>query len=174
MISMDYFALFGITPAYQLDLHQLRERLRELQREYHPDRVAHLDDSARHQAVRQSALVNDAFDTLSHPVKRAHYLLRRQGVELPAESSTFADPTFLMEQLALRETLAEARAAADGDALFELRQQVQRSRKRLEQQLAEGFAAADAATTLIDDARRLTFFLKLEEEIGRAEEALDL
>lgn len=171
---MDYFALFGLTPAYDLDAELLRHRLRELQREYHPDRVAHLDDSARHQAVRQSALINDGYDTLSHPVKRAHYLLRRQGVELPEESSTFADPEFLMAQMALREDLADACAAADGDALFSLRQQVQRSRKQLEQQLAAGFSVASPSSTLIDDARRLTFFLKLEDEISRAEDALDL
>lgn len=171
---MDYFALFGLPVSYTIDDKQLRERLRELQREYHPDRVAHLDDSARHQAVRQSSMVNDGYETLRHPVKRAHYLLRRQGVELPPESSTFNDGSFLMEQMALREDLADARASRDSDALFTLRQQVQRSIKRLEGQLAAGFAAADNSAELIDDTRRLTFFLKLEDEIGRAEEALDL
>ena len=120
---MDYFALFGLAPAYDLDAEQLRHRLRELQREYHPDRVAHLDDSARHQAVRQSALINDAYETLSHPVKRAHYLLRTRGVALPPEFSTFSDGAFLMEQMALREDLADARANADSDTLLALRQQ---------------------------------------------------
>ena len=172
---MDYFALFGLAPAYDLDAEQLRHRLRELQREYHPDRVAHLDDSARHQAVRQSALINDAYETLSHPVKRAHYLLRTRGVALPPEFSTFSDGAFLMEQMALREDLADARANADSDTLLALRQQVQRAGKVLQARLAAGFAATTSdSPALIADAQRLTFYLKLEDEISRAEEALDL
>lgn len=172
---MDYYALFGLTPAYELDAELLRHRLRELQREYHPDRVAHLDDSARHQAVRQSALINDAYDTLSHPVKRAHYLLRLRGVVLPPESATFSDGAFLMEQMALREDLADASRSGDSDALLALRQQVRRASSALQAKLAGAFAApASDSSLLLADAQRLTFYLKLEDEINRAEEALDL
>lgn len=172
---MDYFALFGLAPSYELDAARLRQRLHELQREYHPDRVAHLDDSARHQAVRQSALINDAYDTLSQPVKRAHYLLRLRGVELPSDAATFSDTTFLMTQMELREELAEASDNGDSDALLALHQQVQRASKALQAQIAAAFAApACDGSLLIADVQRLTFYLKLEDEINRAEEALDL
>lgn len=170
---MNYFELFGLSPEYPVNDGALRRRFRELQREAHPDRVAHLDEKTRLAAVRQSAMVNDAYETLRHPVKRAHYLLTDAGFALPDESRTFGDTAFLMEQMALREALADAQEARDNDALLALRQQVSQSVSHHEDTLGALFAQTPwNVEQIIDESRRLTFFLKLDDELANAQEAL--
>ncbi len=75
--------------------------------------------------MQLTAQVNAAFQTLKDPVARARYLLGMQGVETSEDTDTAMDTNFLMEQMELRESLAEAREATDRHVRLEtLRQRV--------------------------------------------------
>ncbi|MGQ7109039.1 Fe-S protein assembly co-chaperone HscB, partial [Escherichia sp. TWPC-MK] len=64
-------------------------------------------------AVQQSATINQAWQTLRHPLMRAEYLLSLHGFDLASEQHTVRDTAFLMEQLELREELDEIEQAKD-------------------------------------------------------------
>ncbi|MBT8152128.1 MAG: Fe-S protein assembly co-chaperone HscB [Gammaproteobacteria bacterium] len=124
-LEQDYFRLLGVAPQFDLDSSVLKQNARKLQREYHPDRYASHTPQEQRLAAQVSAQINSALATLLDPVRRANYLLQRQGIEINAQTHTERDTDFLMQQMALRETLEEARMNADVDALDALAEQVQ-------------------------------------------------
>lgn len=111
--SSNYFQLFGLDVGFELDEALLSKHYRELQRAVHPDRYANAPDRERRLAVQRAAEINDAYQVLRDPLGRARYLLELAGVRWDEERNTTTDPTFLMEQMELRESLHEARDAAE-------------------------------------------------------------
>ncbi len=111
--SSNHFELFGLDVGFEVDEALLSQRYRELQRAIHPDRYANAPDRERRLAVQRAAEINDAYQILRDPLKRARYLLELKGVRWENERSTTTDPTFLMEQMELRESLQEARDASE-------------------------------------------------------------
>ena len=96
---MDYFTLFGLPASYTLSLEQLAVRYQDLQRQYHPDKFASAPAAEQLAAVQHSATINQAWQTLRHPLTRAEYLLSLHGFDLASEQHTVRDTAFLMEQL---------------------------------------------------------------------------
>lgn len=109
--SCNHFDLFGLPVGYALDRDLLAERYRALQSAVHPDRFASASDQERRLSMQASTRVNEAFQTLKDPLQRALYLLTLYPD--PGPRGFTQDPAFLMEQMELRETLAEARGARD-------------------------------------------------------------
>ncbi|ERM62147.1 cobalamin (5'-phosphate) synthase, partial [Vibrio mimicus CAIM 1883] len=102
---MNYFELFGLPIQFELDGSLLSSQFRTLQKRFHPDNFATASERDRLLAVQQAAQINDAYQTLKDPIRRAEYLLSLQGIEMNAEQQTLQDPMFLMEQMELREEL---------------------------------------------------------------------
>ena len=124
-LGKNYFELFGLPTAFDIDPADLAARYRDLQRRFHPDRFASASEPERRLSLQLTAQINAALQTLKDPVARARYLLGLQGVDTGEETDTAMDAAFLMEQMELREGLAEARQAADRRGRLEsLRQQV--------------------------------------------------
>lgn len=172
-LTQNYFQLFGLEPGFDIDEPRLAARYRELQAVCHPDRHAVAEEGQRLQAVQAAAFVNEAFTTLRQPLSRARYLLELAGVALDDEQDTQMDPAFLMEQMELREALAEARFAED--PFVELDKVGARLRELDAQQLQafrQDYAARDlgAATA---DLRKLQFLHKLGQQLAELEEQLD-
>jgi molecular chaperone HscB len=86
-------------------------------------------------SVLQAADINEAFHTLKSPLKRARYLLQIKGVTFDDEKETSFDPAFLMEQMELREALADVNSSAD--AFAELNDIMQDIAKRIAHMLDE-------------------------------------
>ena len=102
---MDYFTLFGLPVRYTVDGSLLASRFQDLQRQFHPDRFANQPERERLMALQQAATINEAYQALKHPLKRAEYMLSLHGFDLGNEQHTMRDTAFLMEQLELREEL---------------------------------------------------------------------
>ena len=88
---MDYFTLFGLPARYPLDIQALSLRFQDLQRQYHPDKFASGTQAEQLAAVSQSATINQAWQTLRHPLMRAEYLLSLHGFDLSNEQHTVRD-----------------------------------------------------------------------------------
>ncbi|MFU2329779.1 co-chaperone HscB [Pseudomonas sp. NFX98] len=167
-----HFALFELQPSFDLDLDQLATRYRELARSVHPDRFADASQSEQRLALEQSASLNEAYQTLKNPPKRARYLLALNGGELPLEV-TVHDPEFLLQQMELREELEDLQDSADlkGVAVFK------RRLKAAQDELNQSFAACwnDAAQREKAERlmRRMQFLDKLTYEVRQLEERLD-
>ncbi|VVP72298.1 Co-chaperone protein HscB [Pseudomonas fluorescens] len=167
-----HFALFELQPSFNLDLDQLATRYRELARSVHPDRFADASEREQRLALEQSASLNEAYQTLKNPPKRARYLLALSGGELPLEV-TVHDPEFLLQQMELREELEDLQDSADlsGVAAFK------RRLKSAQDELNQSFAACWNDTAQRERAerlmRRMQFLDKLTYEVRQLEERLD-
>jgi len=118
-ITRNYFEFLGLPVEYNIDQAELSSRYRELQKQLHPDRHAHQSDREQRLAVQYTAYLNEALATLKSPLRRAQYLLSLKGVDTEQESSVQVDPAFLMEQMELRERVAEAPEHNDPEAELE-------------------------------------------------------
>ena len=76
---MDYFEVFGLPRALAIDPSALEKTFHDLSRKYHPDYFTTAPETERVQAVRMTALINDAYRTLRNPVTRVEYLLALEG-----------------------------------------------------------------------------------------------
>ncbi|WP_313025083.1 co-chaperone HscB [Pseudomonas lopnurensis] len=167
-----HFALFGLRPDFELDLDGLAVRYRELARQTHPDRFADATESEQRQALERSANLNEAYQTLKSPSRRARYLLAVEGHEVPLEA-TVQDPQFLMQQMHWREELEELQEQADLDGVAAFKSRL----KQAQQGLNDGFAQVWQDPARREEAerlvRRMQFLDKLSQEVRQLEERLD-
>ncbi len=167
-----HFALFDLQPAFNIDQDQLSARYRELARKVHPDRFADAGEAEQRHAIEQSANLNEAYQTLKMPSRRARYLLTLEGRELPLEA-TVQDPAFLMQQMQWREELEALQEEADlaGVGSFKARL------KQAQQALNDSFATLWKDESQREEAerlvRRMQFLDKLTQEVRQLEERLD-
>jgi len=174
-LTQSHFELFAIPAAFELDVSQLAERYRELQRKLHPDRYANASEQERRIAVQKSAQVNDAYQTLKDPLNRARYLLQLNGVAFDDEKETQQDTVFLMEQMELREALDEVRTAADPLArLAGLMQSIKARQNEMEADLQHHLNKADQPSRLVAKqlVQKMQFFLRLQQQAEELEEQL--
>jgi len=101
----NYFQLFDLPVDFTVDLAQLGERYRQLQRELHPDRFTGASAHEQRLAVQYSALINEAYSTLRKPLPRALYLLELAGLSGERLAAEPLDGGFLITQMELREKL---------------------------------------------------------------------
>lgn len=107
------FEIFDLAPGFALDRAALDARWKDLQREAHPDRFAIADAAAQRQAMQWSVRINEAYQRLKDPIKRAAYLCEQHGAAIEAENNTAMPAAFLMQQMQWREDLDDARTAVD-------------------------------------------------------------
>jgi len=112
-LKQNYFELFGLDLKFDIDLKQLHSEQQRLQAIFHPDRFVRASDQEKRLSVQQASWVNEGYETLSNPVRRARYMLQLSGLELNDESETTSDTGFLMEQIAIREEIDECHSNAD-------------------------------------------------------------
>ncbi len=111
------FELFGLAPQFAQERAAVDARWKDLQREAHPDKFAAQGAAAQRVAMQWSVRINEAYQRLKDPLKRAAYLCELNAAPVNAENNTAMPMDFLMQQMAWREALDEARSAAELDEL---------------------------------------------------------
>jgi molecular chaperone HscB len=172
---VNYFQLFNITPSFELDLNELSSSYQALQKTAHPDNFAHTSEQEQRLAVQKSAQINDAYQTLKSPLKRAEYMLIERGVDMPDEQQTFADTGFLMHQMELREMLEDIQSSSNPEAALNDAQMILDTEylallNMMQTQLAENNQASSSLAC--DNLRKLKFYQKLNIDVERLEESL--
>jgi molecular chaperone HscB len=166
----DDFALLGLPRRFALDRDELDARWREMQAKVHPDRFAAEGVAAQRVAMQWSVRVNEAYRRLRDPLTRAAYLCELLGVAIRAEDNTAMPPSFLMQQMAWREALDDARDAAGVQALdAEVRDDQGQRLAEVGRALDEDADPRRAA----DQVRALMFVQRFRQDIGRRLDALE-
>lgn len=113
------FELFGLAVQFAQDRAAIDARWKELQRQAHPDKFSAQGAAAQRVAMQWSVRINEAYQRLKDPQKRAAYLCELHGAPINAENNTAMPAAFLMEQMEWREALDDAANEADLDRLDE-------------------------------------------------------
>lgn len=172
---MNYFQLFDLPEQFELDLTELGSRYLALQKRFHPDNFAAGSERDRLLSVQQTANINDAYHSLKQPLLRAEHLLALRGLKISNEQRSFTEPAFLMQQMELREQLAEVREQADPEqAIADIEQQLLRQRKLLQNNLNQALCAGTTEQDQLaaELVRKLKFFYKLQQELELIEQQL--
>ena len=167
--SQNFFEIFQIDAVFDLDVPDLNERYQALQRRVHPDRYAGQGDQAERLATQWATQVNAAYATLSEPLARASYLLDLKGVVL-AQNPTL-DPTFLFEQIELRETLDEIRQTGSLTQLDAFRQALA-EKQSADARTFNDYFKASALSEATTSVYRMQFLSKLSQGAKALEEEL--
>ncbi len=167
----NHFELFQLPRRFAIDMQALNSAYHEVQGRVHPDKFVNAIDAEKRVAMQWATRANEAYQILKSPLKRATYLCELQGVDLQVESNTAMPAAFLMQQMAWREALDDARDARQIEALAQIDTDLRAVRA---EELAHIEACLDA-----DDyngagqaVRKLMFVEKFGEEVGRAFDAL--
>jgi len=116
-LGSDDFELFGLPARFAQDRTAIDARWKDLQREAHPDKFAAQGAAAQRVAMQWSVRINEAYQRLKDPLKRAAYLCELRGAPIEAENNTAMPADFLTEQMEWREALDEAQGEDDLNAL---------------------------------------------------------
>jgi molecular chaperone HscB len=111
------FELFGLAQQFAQDRAAIDARWKDLQRQAHPDKFSAQGAAAQRVAMQWSVRINEAYQRLKDPLKRAAYLCELHGAPVNAENNTAMPAEFLMQQMEWRESLDDASSAAELDEL---------------------------------------------------------
>jgi len=161
-IQANDFELFELPQQFALDRAQLDERWKALQRQAHPDRFAAQGAAAQRVAMQWSVRINEAYQRLKDPLKRAAYLCELRGQPVQAESNTAMPPAFLMQQMQWRELLEDT---DDLGALERLADEVAAERQRVQQSLGQLLDAVGDAQAAVGQVRALMFIERFSAEV---------
>ena len=160
------FVLFGLAEQFDLDANALTQQWKTLQREAHPDKFAAQGATAQRLAMQWSVRINEAYQRLKEPLKRAAYLCELRGAPINAENNTAMPASFLMQQIEWREAADDA--TSDGQ-IETLLAEVSAHKQNLLSQCGRALDEIDdpQANThkACDLVRSLMFIEKFESEL---------
>lgn len=175
--TQTHFELFELPVLFDIDLQDLSQRYRELQRVVHPDKFANASDHERRLSVEKAAAINDAYQILKSPLRRARYMLELQSVSFDDEKDMALDPAFLMEQIELREALGGLNKKDDpmaslNNIMIDIKQRIKSELKAIREGLVQEKLDEAQKINLKQLIHKMQFLNKLQQEAEYQEENL--
>ena len=164
------FELFGLQQQFAQDRTAIDARWKDLQRQAHPDNFAAQGAAAQRVAMQWSVRINEAYQRLKDPLKRAAYLCELHGAPVNAQDNTAMPAAFLMQQMEWREALDDAQDAAALDALGA---KVGRSRKDALQRCEQLIDGARDYAGAVAQVRALMFIERFAQDIDNRYETME-
>ena len=166
----NFFALFEQPVQFVVNQEHLDQQLRLLQKRYHPDNLSVANDKnaadsaqAKQQSEQASALINQAYQTLSVPDSRASYLLDIAGQAQNLVHS-IADLDFLEDAMEMRIDLDDAIGGKDIATLKQLHPQITERLAKQSERFNTAYQSQDWQTA-IDATQKLKFLVKLDADV---------
>ena len=164
------FQLFGLPETQAQVRADIDARWKALQAEVHPDRFAAEGAAAQRVAMQWAMRVNEGYQRLKDPLKRAAYLCELRGAPVQAENNTAMPTAFLMQQMEWREALDEADDEASLTALDHDAAGAETAALATVQRLLDDNNDAPAAAAQV---RALMFIQRFRADIDQRLAALD-
>ncbi len=161
----NFFEYFDQPISFEIDLEVLHSAQLVLQGQLHPDRFVNASDQQKRLSVQKASMVNEAYETLKEPVKRAHYLLELAGIE-KNDNQTTNDSSFLMEQISFREEMGECRTNAEPlDCINHVSAKLISRAKDFSQEFEQKYQSQEYLTAQ-ETARKMMFVKKILDQLS--------
>ena len=161
------FELFGLPIQFKQDRTAIDARWKELQREAHPDKFAAQGVAAQRVAMQWSVRINEAYQRLKDPLKRAAYLCELHDAPINAENNTAMPTGFLMQQMEWREALDEAKTVQEMNEIASL------PRKYGREQLSKIEQMIDIQKDYLAAAQQVRSLMFVERFAGEVDARID-
>lgn len=96
----NHFEIFNINPSLDLNMDSIEEKYLELQLKSHPDLMINKSPEEQQKAANDSSNINNAYEILKDPLKRAIYFLEINNIFI---DSIKPDNMLLMEIMEIKE-----------------------------------------------------------------------
>jgi molecular chaperone HscB len=156
------FEIFGLPEHFAVERGELDARWKDLQRQAHPDRFASADAASQRLAMQWSVRINEAYQRLKDPLKRAAYLCELRGAPIEAENNTAMPADFLVQQMQWREDLDDAEGAG---ALERMADAVAEARRERIAQLGAALDVQGDAAAAARQVRALMFIERFARDV---------
>ncbi|XP_076623745.1 iron-sulfur cluster co-chaperone protein HscB-like protein, mitochondrial isoform X1 [Colletes latitarsis] len=146
--NLTYFEIMGIPKSYDVMETDIRRKYKELQKLLHPDKFSNKSEKEKQLSENLSSLVNNAYSTLSHPLKRGLYMLKLNNRTIPEETDNI-NAEFLMEIMEKNEEIDDA--FNDHEKIKKLMEENEVVLNNLSMEIADAFRENDVikAETLL-------------------------
>ena len=104
ILKKNFFELFNIKIAIDVNRSELDEKVKVLQNKFHPDKFSSGSDFEKRLALQISSHINDGYKILGDIVLRIEYILKINNF-VKDESKTINDINFLQEQIEYSELI---------------------------------------------------------------------
>jgi molecular chaperone HscB len=156
------FELFQLPVQFAQTRALIDARWKELQREAHPDKFAAQGAAAQRLAMQWSVRINEAYQRLKDPLKRASYLCELHGARINAENNTAMPPAFLIQQMDWREALEDATSLAQLEAIAEETSAAEQAQLAV---IAQALDVQQDHAKAANDVRSLMFIQRFATEV---------
>lgn len=159
---VDHFTRLGLPRSFDQGMHALEKVYFMLQNQLHPDRFIKKDDTERKLSLQQTISVNESYEIVKSPLKRAEYLLSLQGITVNKDGAGVKPSQSLLEESL--ESRAALEEAGNVDEVHAMAVKTAEQRMQCMDDIRDGFLQGDlqgvAQLTI-----RLRYLEKLNEEI---------
>ncbi len=163
------FQVFQLPEQFAISLVELDGRWKNLQRQTHPDQFVRQDIASQRLAMQWTVRINEAYQRLKDPLKRAAYLCELRGAPIEAENNTAMPAAFLMQQMKWREDLDDASTI---EAIEQLHTQVMQSRTQLLNDCAQDLDQHNHPQSAMQHVRALMFLDRFIQDIEKRIDAM--
>jgi molecular chaperone HscB len=172
---MDYFELYGLPVTFNPDQKVVKQKFYELSKKFHPDFHINESEEKQEEVLLMSTMNNKAYQVLTDPQKRLHYILELKGLIQEGENYVLPQ-SFLMDMMEVNEALMDLEFEPDAAKLLEVRMQVDEIEKGLFDELSvltTGFEALpeaeqqEALLKIKDIYYRNKYLLRIGETLSK-------
>ncbi len=163
-LQSDDFELFGLKRQFAQDRAVIDARWKDLQRQAHPDKFAAQGAAAQRVAMQWSVRINEAYQRLKDPLKRAAYVCELNGAPVNAENNTAMPAEFLMQQMGWREAMDDAATQAELDAIDS---EVRHTRQQLLQTCEQLMDQSHDYPGAVSQVRALMFIERFAQDLSQ-------
>ena len=173
---IDYFEFYGLPVSFNPDPAVVKQQFYKLSKQYHPDFYINENEEKQAEVLELSTLNNKAYQVLSDPQKRLHYILELKG-QLVEGVNYVLPQSFLMEMMEVNEALMDLQFDPDPVRLASLKEEVVLIEKGIADEISSltaSFDAQDLATqqqslTAVKDLYyRNKYLSRIRESLNKA------
>ncbi|HKG05470.1 MAG TPA: Fe-S protein assembly co-chaperone HscB [Pedobacter sp.] len=146
---IDYFAFYGLPVSFNPDQGLIKRKFYEFSKKYHPDFYINESEGKQAEVLELSTVNNKAYQVLSDPQKRLHYILEFRGILTEGENYVLPQ-SFLMEMMEVNEALMDMQFDPDAERLAALKKEV----AAIEQGISNEIAALTASFEQENETRQ--------------------
>lgn len=129
---IDYFKFYELPVSFNPDPAFVKQQFYKFSKQYHPDFYINESEEKQAEVLELSTLNNKAYQVLSDPQKRLHYVLELKGQLIEGEQYVLPQ-AFLMEMMDVNEALMDLQFDPDPVRLASLKKEID----GVEQSIAE-------------------------------------
>ncbi len=158
ILKKNFFELFNIDIAIDINKSELDEKVKALQIKFHPDKFASGSDVEKRLALQLSSHINDGYKILSDIVLRIEYILKINNF-VKDESKTINDTSFLQEQIEYNELVESLKEHYDDDLVGNHLNKIKLLLKNSIEDIKLSFKSKDYET-MWKNLSKLRFYIK--------------